>query len=106
MAEIDPESELLIFQLLSDGLNSAEDSKDKMVQMDHALGTDSEPELVHSTIDTSADLDVSYIAQIARDRALAQKFAAEEQKYRLDVEFARRLADQGVNATDTCDADR
>jgi hypothetical protein len=109
MAAIDPESELLIFQLLSDDLDaesSAEDWEDEMIQFDHTAVTDPEPEPVHSPVDPSCDLDISYIAQIARDRALAQRLAAAEQKSRLDFEFARRLQDQGMNATDACDADR
>jgi hypothetical protein len=55
--------------------------------------------------DHTCDPDISYIAQIARDRALAQRLAAAEQKFRLDFEFARRLQEQG-NAADACDADR
>jgi hypothetical protein len=48
--------------------------------------------------------DIAVVAQIARDRAYAQRLAAAEQKFRLDSEFARMLQDQG-NATDGCDAD-
>ncbi|KIM80225.1 hypothetical protein PILCRDRAFT_822749 [Piloderma croceum F 1598] len=55
--------------------------------------------------DHTCDPDISYIAQIARDRALAQRLAAAEQKFRLDFEFARRLQEQGGNATDACNAD-
>src|ERR1700733_9698573 len=100
MAAIDPESELLIFQLLSDDLDaesSAEDWEDEMIAIDHPAGTAAEQEPVHAPVDPSCDLDISYIAQIARDRALAQRLAAAEQKSRLDFEFARRLQDQGMN---------
>jgi hypothetical protein len=103
MASIDPESELLIFQLLSDDLqagSSAQDWDNDMLQYDHTAMTYPDPEPVRSA------LDISYIAQIARDRAVVQKLAAAEQKSRLDFEFARRLQDRGLNATDACDADR
>jgi len=107
MAAIDPESELLIFQMLSDDLHADSSAEDWEDEIDHtAAVTDYGPEPVHSAVDTSYDLDISYIAQIARDRALAQRLAAAEQKFRLDFEFARRLQDQGVNATNACDADR
>ncbi|KIM80227.1 hypothetical protein PILCRDRAFT_790107 [Piloderma croceum F 1598] len=45
--------------------------------------------------DHTCDPDISYIAQIACDRALAQRLATAEQKFRLDFEFARRLQEQG-----------
>ena len=59
-----------------------------------------------SPLDSKVALkDIAVVAQIARDRAYAQRLAAAEQKFRLDSEFARMLQDQG-NATDGCDADR
>jgi hypothetical protein len=98
--------ELDILKSLDDRIRAVPptDGADKV----HASRTASEPGMVAGpAADCEVTLsDIAVAAQIARDRAYAQTLAAAEQKERLDFEFATKLQEQGMNATDSCDADR
>jgi hypothetical protein len=110
--EIDQQSEAVIFKLLEDDLrmvNSADDFEIWPGENYHGSvpPTDSAIPVVEPPYDYGGvPEDIMVVAQIARDRAYAQRLAAGEQKFRLDGEFAKKLQDQGGNATDGCDADR
>ena len=111
--EVDQHSEATIFKLLEEDLRMANSADDfgEIWPDDNYHGsvppTDSANPFVEPPFDyNGVPEDIMVVAQIARDRAYAQRLAAAEQKFRLDAEFAKKLNDQGGTVTDGCDADR